>query len=95
MSPKDNLDNLKTGGEILVDCLKINGVEKVFCVPGESYLSVIDAMHDVANEIKLVSCRQEGGPGPSETGVRRKGPDASCLGQAELHRDCRPNSEVE
>jgi len=60
MSPKDNLDNLKTGGEILVDCLKINGVEKVFCVPGESYLAALDAFHDVP-EIQLVICRQESG----------------------------------
>ena len=57
MSPKDNL---KTGGEILVDCLKINGVEKVFCVPGESYLAALDAFHDVP-EIQLVICRQESG----------------------------------
>jgi len=60
MSPKDNQDNLKTGGEILVDCLKINGVEKVFCVPGESYLAALDAFHDVP-EIQLVVCRQESG----------------------------------
>ncbi|MDA1091170.1 MAG: thiamine pyrophosphate-binding protein [Proteobacteria bacterium] len=60
MSPKDNRDNLRTGGEILVDCLKINGVEKVFCVPGESYLAALDAFHDVP-EIQLVVCRQESG----------------------------------
>lgn len=60
MSPKDNRDNLKTGGEILVEALKINGVDKVFCVPGESYLAALDAFHDVP-EIQLVVCRQESG----------------------------------
>jgi len=53
-------DNLKTGGEILVEGLRVNGVDKVFCVPGESYLAALDAFHDVP-EIQLVVCRQEGG----------------------------------
>ncbi|MBC8338577.1 MAG: thiamine pyrophosphate-binding protein [Rhodospirillales bacterium] len=62
MSPKDNgvKDNLKTGGEILVESLRVNGVDKVFCVPGESYLAALDAFHDVP-EIQLVVCRQESG----------------------------------
>jgi acetolactate synthase-1/2/3 large subunit len=51
----------RTGGQVLVDQLRVHEVDTVFCVPGESYLAVIDAMHDAANEIKLVSCRQEGG----------------------------------
>ena len=53
-------DNLKTGGEILIDGLRVNGVDKVFCVPGESYLAALDAFHDVP-EIQLVVCRQESG----------------------------------
>ncbi|NQV82323.1 MAG: thiamine pyrophosphate-binding protein [Rhodospirillales bacterium] len=62
MSPKDSntKDNLKTGGEILVESLRINGVDKVFCVPGESYLAALDAFHDVP-EIQLIVCRQESG----------------------------------
>lgn len=51
----------RTGGEILVDALRINGVDRAFCVPGESYLSVLDALYDVQDEIELVVCRQEGG----------------------------------
>lgn len=51
----------RTGGQVLVDQLRIHNVDTAFCVPGESYLAVIDALHDAANEIKLVSCRQEGG----------------------------------
>ena len=53
-------DNLRPGGQILVEGLRTNGVERVFCVPGESYLAALDAFHDVP-EIQLVACRQEGG----------------------------------
>ena len=52
---------LKTGGEILVDCLKIHDVELAFCVPGESYLAVLDALYDVREQMRLIVCRQEGG----------------------------------
>jgi len=52
---------LKTGGQILVDCLKTHGVERAFCVPGESYLAVLDAMYDAREQLALVVCRQEGG----------------------------------
>jgi acetolactate synthase-1/2/3 large subunit len=50
----------RTGAQILVDQLKIHGADTVFCVPGESYLAVLDALYD-ANSIGLVTCRQEGG----------------------------------
>ena len=53
--------NLRTGGQILVDCLRLHGVDTVFCVPGESYLATLDAFHDVRESIRLVACRQEGG----------------------------------
>ena len=50
----------RTGGRILVDQLKIHGADTVFCVPGESYLAVLDALYDTT-AIRLVACRQEGG----------------------------------
>jgi len=50
---------MKTGGQLIVDALEANGVETVFCVPGESYLAVLDALHDSA--IRTIVCRQEGG----------------------------------
>ena len=50
----------RTGAQILVDCLQVQNVEHIFLVPGESYLSVLDALVD-APEIKLTVCRQEGG----------------------------------
>ncbi len=58
-----NTDNngLRTGGQVLVDALRINGVERAFCVPGESYLAVLDALHDARDGIELIVCRQEGG----------------------------------
>ncbi|MFZ6048491.1 thiamine pyrophosphate-binding protein [Pseudomonas sp. CR3202] len=51
----------RSGGQILVDALRINGVERAFCVPGESYLAVLDALYDAQEQIDLVVCRQEGG----------------------------------
>jgi len=53
--------NMRTGAQVLVDQLAIQGVEHVFCVPGESYLAVLDAFHDA--EIAITVCRQETGAG--------------------------------
>ncbi|HEY9058642.1 MAG TPA: thiamine pyrophosphate-binding protein, partial [Aurantimonas sp.] len=47
------------GGELLVAALAAQGATRIFCVPGESYLPVLDALHDSA--IETVVCRQEGG----------------------------------
>jgi acetolactate synthase I/II/III large subunit len=52
-------DNMRTGGEVLVDQLIAHGVNHAFCVPGESYLAALDAFHD--RDIALTVCRQEGG----------------------------------
>jgi acetolactate synthase-1/2/3 large subunit len=49
----------KTGGELLVEALERHGAERVFCVPGESYLAVLDALYDAS--IPVTVCRQEGG----------------------------------
>ncbi len=53
--------DLRSGGQVLVDQLKVHGVDTVFCVPGESFLTVLDALHDARNGIHTVACRQEGG----------------------------------
>ena len=50
----------RSGAEVLVDALKINAVERIFCIPGESFLAALDALYD-RNEISLVICRNEGG----------------------------------
>jgi len=49
----------RTGGQILVDQLTLHGVDHIFCVPGESYLAALDALHDA--DINVTVCRQEGG----------------------------------
>lgn len=47
------------GGALLTDCLLAQGVERVFCIPGESFLAALDGLHDA--EIDVVVARQEGG----------------------------------
>jgi acetolactate synthase-1/2/3 large subunit len=47
------------GGQLLVNALQNHTVKRVFCVPGESYLPVLDALHD--SKIKNTLCRHEGG----------------------------------
>ena len=51
----------RTGGEILVANLLAQGATHAFAVPGESYLAVLDALHDARDRLALVVCRQEGG----------------------------------
>src|SRR5690554_2374021 len=69
---------LRTGGEILVDQLRIHGVDHVFCVPGESYLAVLDALHDT--DIKITVCRQEGGAAMmAEAHGKLTGKPAACF----------------
>lgn len=51
---------IRTGGRILVDQLLAQGCERIFTVPGESFLAVLDALHDTP-AIQAVTCRQEGG----------------------------------
>ena len=49
----------RTGGELLVACLAEQGVKRVFCIPGESYLAVLDALHGA--DIRTIVARHEGG----------------------------------
>ena len=51
--------SMRSAAKVLVDQLRIQGVTRVFCVPGESYLPVLDALYD--SGISLVTCRNEGG----------------------------------
>src|SRR5438105_1593590 len=51
----------RTGGEILVDQLKIHGVRHAFCLPGESYLAVLDALYGARERIELIVARHDGG----------------------------------
>src|SRR6202007_2586447 len=58
-APMRGKDNLRSAAEVLVDQLRIHDVRHVFCVPGESYLAVLDAFHD--SDLAVTVCRQEGG----------------------------------
>jgi acetolactate synthase-1/2/3 large subunit len=51
----------RSGGEILVDNLLVQGADTVFCVPGESFLGFLAAAHGRQDRLRIVTCRQEGG----------------------------------
>ncbi|MBC9175412.1 thiamine pyrophosphate-dependent enzyme [Pseudoroseomonas ludipueritiae] len=51
----------RTGGQILADALVAQGVTHAFCVPGESYLDVLDGLYANSDKIELVTCRFEAG----------------------------------
>ncbi|MFD1342101.1 thiamine pyrophosphate-dependent enzyme [Litorisediminicola beolgyonensis] len=54
---------MRSGGQLLVDSLVALGATRAFGVPGESYLAVLDALHDVRGQLDFVNCRHEGGAG--------------------------------
>ncbi|WP_174300228.1 thiamine pyrophosphate-binding protein [Caulobacter sp. S45] len=91
----------RTVGQALVDQLVIQGVRHVFCVPGESYLSVLDALRD--SPITVTVCRHEGGAAMMADAVGRatgtpgvamvtRGPGASnaMVGVHIAHEDSSP-----
>jgi acetolactate synthase-1/2/3 large subunit len=49
---------MRSGGKAIVDSLVANGVDTVYCVPGESYIAVLDALYDAPN-VQVISCRHE------------------------------------
>jgi acetolactate synthase I/II/III large subunit len=53
----------RTAAQHLVDQLVLQGVKRAFCVPGESYLAVLDALYDAREQIDLIVCRHEAGAG--------------------------------
>ncbi|MHA1153103.1 MAG: thiamine pyrophosphate-dependent enzyme [Alphaproteobacteria bacterium] len=59
MSPKSNV---RRAADVMVESFRAHGVDRIFCVPGESYLALLDALHD-APDIDLVAARHEGGAG--------------------------------
>jgi acetolactate synthase-1/2/3 large subunit len=76
--------NLRIGGHILADQLRIHGVDMAFGVPGESYLALLDGLYDVP-EVRYVICRQEGPaapapptPAPACTSASRTRPRWCC-----------------
>ncbi|MCY4273934.1 MAG: thiamine pyrophosphate-binding protein [Gammaproteobacteria bacterium] len=51
----------KSGGDLLVECLVALGAKHSFGVPGESYLAILNALHDTPDSLKFTICRNEGG----------------------------------
>jgi acetolactate synthase I/II/III large subunit len=54
---------MRNGGQLLVESLVALGATKAFGVPGESYLAVLDALHDTKGKLDFILCRNEGGAG--------------------------------
>ena len=68
----------RTCAQVLVDQLRLQGVTRVFCVPGESYLAVLDALHD--SGIAVTVCRNEGGASMmAEAWGKQTGRPGICL----------------
>ncbi|HSV51466.1 MAG TPA: thiamine pyrophosphate-binding protein [Burkholderiaceae bacterium] len=57
----NGMPKLQTGGQLLVEALLAQHVDMAFCVPGESYLEVLNALYDHQEAIRLITCRHEGG----------------------------------
>ncbi|MBT3905775.1 MAG: thiamine pyrophosphate-binding protein, partial [Rhodospirillaceae bacterium] len=57
----DGQQQSRLGGHILADQLRIQGVDTVFCVPGESYITLLDGLYQQRNAIKVINTRHEGG----------------------------------
>ncbi|MEE8516633.1 MAG: thiamine pyrophosphate-binding protein [Alphaproteobacteria bacterium] len=57
----DRSDIRRSGGRILVDALQLHGTDTAFCVAGESYLALLDALYKRNDELRLVTCRKETG----------------------------------
>ena len=55
-----------TGARLVVDALLTHGVERVFCVPGESFLAVLDSLHDETSSIQTSREATSGSASPSE-----------------------------
>ena len=53
--------HIRSGGQVLVDQLILNKTEMIFFVPGESYLDVLDAMHDKQEVLRSINTRHEAG----------------------------------
>ena len=50
---------VRTGGRLLADQIALHGCKLAFCVPGESYLALLDGMLEHRDAVRLVTCRHE------------------------------------
>jgi acetolactate synthase I/II/III large subunit len=61
MTGEEGGERLRSGGRLVVDALLAHGARRVFGVPGESYLPILDALFDVGERLEFVTCRHEHG----------------------------------
>src|SRR5512132_2712039 len=61
MTDEGGRGRLRSGGRLVVDALLAHGVRRVFGVPGESYLPILDALFDASERLEFVTCRHEHG----------------------------------
>jgi acetolactate synthase-1/2/3 large subunit len=77
---QDTSRKARTGGQVLVDQLLIHGADTAYCVPGESYLEVLDALHDVQDRFTLINARHEAGAANmAETYGKLTGKPGICM----------------
>ncbi len=60
-TPAQGANAARHGGRILADQLAILGARRIFCVPGESFLGLLDGLFDHRETIEVVTCRHESG----------------------------------
>ena len=63
------MSGLRTGGQLLADQLVLHGCELAFCVPGESYLALLDGLYDHRDRLRVVTCRHEAAAGNAAEAV--------------------------
>jgi len=56
----NDIPKLSTGGQQVVEALLAQGTDTVFCVPGESYLDVLNALYAEQQALRVIACRHEG-----------------------------------
>ncbi len=70
----------RTVGQIVVDAMRAHGVNRAYCVPGESYLGILDAVRELGTAFDLVVCRHEGGAAyMAEASGRLSGRPGVCM----------------
>lgn len=75
-----NASHTKTVGQIVIDALVAQGVRRAFCVPGESYLGLMEAVRELGAGFDLVVCRHEGGAAyMAEAAARVSGLPGVCM----------------
>jgi acetolactate synthase I/II/III large subunit len=69
----------RSGGRILVDALRIHGVDRLFCVPGESYLDVLDALYDTPQIVTIVAKHEGAAANMAEADGKLTGRPGICF----------------